>query len=248
MSGKHFNDYTAGIPGETGSFLFAESNGAVFKANLSDIIDVILAHISEGENIHLTKNCHSLTISSEASGGGSGQTWYISDTEPESVNEGDLWLHTDTENYGKLYEYTGSEWVYKFNAGGKKISSYPAGQLTSPADKLIFESAEGSTKYVTVGALSGSQLNITPSDKILLQSESAGTIGHIQLGAVGANAVQSLADNDSILIRSGTSYLPVNIAYPVLLQLIKQAVLPKVSALYTVGSGAYTWSETSSGE
>ena len=129
----------------------------------------------------------------------------------------------------------------------KKISELESGQLTSPTDKLIFESASGSTKYVTVGALSGSQLNITPMDKILLQSGSTGTIGNIPLGAVGMTPVLDLSNGDSILIRSGTSSLPVNISYPVFLQLIRQAVAVNVSALYTVGSGAYTWYEISGG-
>lgn len=131
----------------------------------------------------------------------------------------------------------------------KKISELESGQLTSPNDKLIFESASGSTKYVAVGALSGSQLNITSMDKILLQSGSTGTIGNIPLGAVGMTPVSGLSNGDSILIRSGTSSLPMNITYTVFLDQIKQAILPKVSALYTVSkdSGVYTWSEISSG-
>lgn len=91
-------------------------NDVTHKAALSSIINTIFqSHI--GVTGDITKSITNGVLTLNVNGSDA-QTWYLSDTQPQTAEEGDLWLHTDITHLGDIDEYKSDTWTFKVNMKG----------------------------------------------------------------------------------------------------------------------------------
>lgn len=91
-------------------------NDVTHKAALSSIINTIFqSHI--GVTGDITKSITNGVLTLNVNGSDA-QTWYLSDTQPQTAEEGDLWLHTDITHLGDIDVYKSDTWTFKVNMKG----------------------------------------------------------------------------------------------------------------------------------
>lgn len=98
-------------------------NDETHRVPLGAIISAILQNnIAVDGNITKTISENVLTLTVAGGSGDDAQTWHITNTQPASADEGDLWLHTDNSHFGDIDEYTDVSgtltWVYLTNMKG----------------------------------------------------------------------------------------------------------------------------------
>ena len=113
MSKKQINQLTEGsITNNSDVFMIDTYEGVTVKIPYSVLVSALFQiSLVQGDNITITDatedGIKKYRISSTAT---NSSQWYFGSSQPQSPNENDYWLRTDTGYYGDVYQYDGTDW------------------------------------------------------------------------------------------------------------------------------------------